>query len=60
MLTVRGYFFFSKVAVTVLDSIMVSCIGFSVGSMSPMSPLQPVNNHSSAGCAVSLTVVPEL
>ena len=59
MFTVRGYFFFSKVAVTVLDSMMFSCIGFSVGSMSPMSPLQPINNHSSAGCAVNLTVVPE-
>ena len=57
--TVSGYFFFSKVAVTVLDSMMVSCIGFSVGSMSPISPLQPMNNHSPSGSAVSLTIVPE-
>ena len=58
MFTVRAYFFISKVAVTVFDSVMINSIGFSVGSIAPISPVHPVKAQPSSATAVSFTVVP--
>ena len=58
MFTVRAYFFISKVAVTVFESVIINSIGFNVGSISPISPVHPVKAQPSSATAVSFTVVP--
>ena len=59
MIIVRiGTSIISKVAVTVFESVIINSIGFNVGSISPMSPVQPAKTQPTSATAVNFTIVP--